>query len=125
MRTNNIGKKTLVRKTFGDRIFDSINTGFWIVFLFAILFPLWFIMIASVSDPDAVIAGSVLFWPKDFSLIGYEAVFEHKELLRSYANSIYYTLAGSALSVIVTMMAAYALTRKFPGKKIVSFLFVF
>ncbi len=125
MHTNNSGRKTIVRKTFGDRIFDSINMVFWIILLFVVLFPLWFIIVASVSDPDAVIAGKVLFLPKDFSLIGYEAVFEHKELLRSYANSIYYTLAGSALSVIVTMMAAYALTRKFPGKKVITFMFVF
>lgn len=85
--------------------------------MFAIIYPLWFIIIASVSDPDAVIAGNVLFWPKDFSMIGYEAVFEHKELLNSYKNSIFYTIAGTALSVIVTMMAAYALSRKFAGKK--------
>jgi putative aldouronate transport system permease protein len=93
--------------------------------LFAIIYPLWFIIIASVSDPDAVIAGNVLFWPKDFSMIGYEAVFEHKELLNSYKNSIFYTIAGTALSVIVTMMAAYALSRKFAGKKAVNFYFVF
>lgn len=89
------------------------------------MYPLWFVMIASVSDPDAILSGKVLFWPKDFSLIGYEAVFEHRELTRSYLNSIYYTVAGTALSVIVTMMAAYALSRKFAGRKFVSFFFVF
>ena len=72
-----------------------------------------------------VIQGKVLFWPKDFSWIGYEAVFDHKELIRSYGNSIFYTLTGTALSVAVTMMAAYALTQNFPGKKFVNFLFVF
>jgi putative aldouronate transport system permease protein len=49
--------------------------------------------------------------------MGYEAVFQHRELLRSYLNSVVYTVLGSALSVIVTMMAAYVLTRKFAGKK--------
>lgn len=78
-----------------------------------------------MSDPDAVMSGKVILWPKDFSLIGYEAVFGHKELLRSYMNSIYYTVVGTALSVAVTMMAAYALSRKFAGRKFVNFLFVF
>lgn len=118
-------KKSIMRKPIGDATFDVINNIFWIILLFIVLYPLWFIIIASLSDPDAVIRGQVLFWPKDFSLIGYKAVFEHKELIRSYGNSIFYTLAGSALSVVVTMMAAYALTRKFPGKKFINFLFVF
>lgn len=114
-----------VKKTIGDKAFDIFNGVFWIIALFFILYPLWFIIIASVSNPDAVIAGEVFFWPKDFSLIGYEAVFEHKELLNSYKNSIFYTFAGTALSVIVTMMAAYALTRKFAAKRAVNFYFIF
>lgn len=119
------GTAVKVKKTIGDKTFDVLNGIFWVTVLFAIIYPLWFIIIASVSDPDAVIAGNVLFWPKDFSMIGYEAVFEHKELLNSYKNSIFYTIAGTALSVIVTMMAAYALSRKFAGKKAVNFYFVF
>ncbi|HEY8421052.1 MAG TPA: carbohydrate ABC transporter permease [Thermoclostridium sp.] len=114
-----------VKKAVGDTVFDVFNTIFWIIVLIVVIYPLWFIIIASVSDPDAVIAGEVLLWPKDFSLIGYEAVFGHKELLHSYLNSIYYTLTGTALSVIVTMMAAYALSRKFAGRKFINFLFVF
>ena len=80
---------------------------------------------ASVSDPDAVLAGEVLFWPKGFSLMGYEAVFQHSELWQSYLNSIIYTVLGSALSVIVSLAAAYALSRKFAGKAFVNFLITF
>ncbi|AGC67236.1 protein LplC [Thermoclostridium stercorarium subsp. stercorarium DSM 8532] len=117
------GVKT--KKTLGDNLFDTFNIIFWIIVLIIVIYPLWFILIASVSDPDAVMSGKVILWPKDFSLIGYEAVFGHKELLRSYMNSIYYTVVGTALSVAVTMMAAYALSRKFAGRKFVNFLFVF
>ena len=71
----------------------------------------------------AVIAEKVLLWPKDFSLSD-ESVFGHKELpLGSYANSIYYTIAGTALSVAVTMMAAYALSREFLRQEIREFHF--
>jgi putative aldouronate transport system permease protein len=89
----------------------------WIVVLIAILYPLWLIIVASLSDPDAIMMGKVFLWPVNPSWMGYEAVFQHRELLRSYANSIFYTVAGSFLSVVITMMAAYALTRKFRGRK--------
>ena len=118
-------RRNRIRRTKGDWLFDILNFLFWLVVLAAILYPLWLILIASVSDPDAVIAGEVLWRPKNFSLMGYEAVFQHKELWNSYLNAIYYTVAGSAVSVFVTMMAAYELTRNFIGKKFFNFIFVF
>jgi putative aldouronate transport system permease protein len=109
-----------VKKTGVDRIFDRLNILLWIIVLGIVLYPLWLIIIASISDPDALLTGQVLFLPVNPSLIGYEAVFQHRELLRSYANSIFYTVAGSFLSVVVTMMAGYALTRRFKGRKFVN-----
>ena len=111
-------QKKKIQKPMGDRIFDTINAVIWVIILAVILYPLWLILIASVSDPDAVIAGEVLFWPKDFSLMGYEAVFDNDELIRSYLNAIIYTVFGTLLSVVVTMMAAYSLSRKFSGKSL-------
>ncbi len=120
-----VHNRAKIRKTKADRFFDGINLGFWILVLFLTLYPLWLIIIASLSDPDAVLAGKVLIWPYDFSLIGYKAVFGHTVLWRSYANAVFYTVAGTALSVSVTMMAAYGLSRRFMGKKIINFLIVF
>lgn len=114
-----------IKETRADRIFNIVNLVFWIVVLFITIYPLWLVVIASVSDPDAVLVGEVLFWPKGFSLMGYEAVFQYNELWTSYANSIFYTVVGSALSVIVTLGAAYALSRKFAGKRVVNFLITF
>lgn len=125
MKTAIVKKNTKIKRNVADIIFDRINMVFWIVVLIITLYPLWFILIASVSDPDALLAGKVFLWPINASWMGYEAVFQHKQLLRSYGNSIYYTVAGSALSVIVTMMAAYPLSRKFKGKKFINFIFVF
>jgi putative aldouronate transport system permease protein len=113
------------RKTNSDIIFDRINFVLWILILFLILYPLWLIIVASVSDPDAVLMGEVYFLPVRPSLMGYEAVFQEKSLMRSYANSVFYTITGSFISVAVTTMAAYALTRTFKGKKFVNFLLVF
>ena len=67
----------------------------------------------------------VLLLPVDFSLMGYEAVFQYKELWGSYLNSIVYTLVGSGLSVVVTLAAAYSLSRKFAGKKLVNLAITF
>ncbi|MBQ3079897.1 MAG: carbohydrate ABC transporter permease [Clostridia bacterium] len=114
-----------IKETRSDNIFNACNLLFWFIVLFVILYPLWLIIIASVSDPDAVMAGQVLFLPKDFSVIGYKAVFEYAELWSSYANSIFYTVAGSILSVIVTLAAAYSLSRKFAGKKWVNLAITF
>ena len=113
------------RKANSDVIFDRINLAIWITVLFFILYPLWLIIIASVSDPDALLLGEVYFLPVRPSLMGYEAVFQEKALMRSYANSIVYTVTGSFISVAVTMMAAYALTRAFAGKKVVNILLIF
>ncbi len=119
------GKRNRVRETRKDRIFNACNILFWILILFIVLYPLWLILIASVSDPDAVLQAKVLLWPVDFSLMGYETVLQNTELLGSYLNSVFYTVVGSALSVIISLAAAYALSRKFAGKKIVNLAITF
>lgn len=116
---------TRIRETGKDRVFNAFNLVFWILVLFIVLYPLWLILIASVSDPDAVLQARVLLWPVDFSLMGYEAVFQYSELWGSYANSVFYTVVGSALSVMVSLAAAYALSRSFTGKKIVNLAITF
>lgn len=109
-----------------DRCFQIINLVFWIIVLGITLYPLYLVIIASFSDPDAILRGEVILWPVDPSLIGYKAVMKNGELLRSYMNSIIYTVSGTAISILITLTAAYALSRpKFPGKGILNFFFVF
>jgi len=109
-----------------NRIFYILNTIFWIVVMFLILYPLYLVIIASVSDPDAIVRGEVIWHPVDFSLMGYQAVFKYNEMLRSYGNSIVYTAASIVISIFATLGAAYTLSRpKFPGKAIFNFIFVF
>lgn len=112
--------------SLSNRIFYIFNTVFWIIVMAIILYPLYLVLIASVSDPDAIVRGEVIWHPVDFSLIGYKAVFQYGELLHSYANSIFYTFASVIISIIVTMGAAYSLSRpKFPGKTFFNLIFVF
>lgn len=109
-----------------NRIFYILNTIFWIVVMFIIIYPLYLVLIASVSDPDAIVRGEVIWHPVDFSLVGYRSVFKYTEMLRSYANSIFYTAASVVISILVTLGAAYTLSRpQFPGKGVFNFIFVF
>ena len=123
--TKTVHRSTRIRETHADNIFNAVNLVFWILVLAIVLYPLYLILIASVSDPDAVLQARVLLWPVDFSLMGYQAVFQYSELWGSYANSVFYTLVGSLLSVMITLAAAYALSRKFAGKRLVNLAITF
>ena len=93
--------------------------------MFLIIYPLYLVCIASVSDPDAIVAGKVIWHPVDFSLIGYKAVLEYTEFWSSYRNSFIYTISSVVISIIVTLTAAYSLSRpKFPGKAAINMFFV-
>lgn len=109
-----------------NRTFYLFNTIFWIVVMLLILYPLYLVVIASVSDPDAIVRGEVIWHPVNFSLVGYKAIFKYSEMLHSYWNSFVYTIASVAISIGVTLTAAYTLSRpKFAGKGILNFFFVF
>ena len=97
-------KKAKKQMSFSNRIFYMFNSIFWIVIMLIILYPLYLVCIASVSDPDAIVRGQVIWHPVDFSLIGYQAVFQYKELWSSYANSIFYTFASVVISILVRLM---------------------
>ena len=99
-------KKKFSRYSKSNQAFYIFNTIFWIIVMFLILYPLYLVIIASVSDPDAIVAGKVIWHPVGFSLIGYQSVFKYKEMLHSYGNSIIYTLISVTISIMVTLAAA-------------------
>lgn len=119
-------KKRKKKLSMSNRVFYIFNGIFWTTIMLIILYPLYLVLIASVSDPNAIVRGEVIWHPVDFSLVGYKAVFQYGELLHSYGNSIFYTIVSVIISIGVTMAAAYALSRpKFPGKRFFNFIFVF
>ena len=102
-----------------NKLFYVFNTLFWIIVMFIVLYPLYLVCIASVSDPDAVLRGEVIWKPVGFSLVGYKAVIKYSGFWRSYANTIINSTCSICLSVVVTMAGGYVLSRKkFPGKKL-------
>lgn len=114
------------RKTLSDRLFDLCNTALFIVVLIMILYPLYFILIASVSDPVAVNSGKVWFWPADISWKGYAAIVNHQQIWLGYKNSLFYAVLGSGISTAVTISGGYALSRKdLFGRKIIMLFIMF
>ncbi|MCR5033183.1 MAG: carbohydrate ABC transporter permease [Lachnospiraceae bacterium] len=114
------------KKSISNKVFAVFNTIFWILVMFLILYPLYLVVIASVSDPDAIVRGEVIWHPVDVSFMGYEAIFQYKELIRSYGNSIAYTVISVLMSITITLCAAYTLSRpKFKGKTLFNLFFIF
>jgi putative aldouronate transport system permease protein len=118
-------KKNHLRRIEANSLFNIINIFLWVFVLLIIIYPLYLIIIASFSDPYSVLRGEVVFFPVKPSLIGYEAILKYSQLWRSYFNSIVYTLLGTSIGIIVTMMAAYSLTNHFTGRSFFSLFFVF
>ena len=105
-------KKTGIRVSPADRIFDILNYVFLTLCLLIVAYPLYFIVIASVSDPTAVYAGKVILWPARFTLEGYQRILDYESFFTGYRNTVIYTVVGTAVNVLITIPGAYALSRK-------------
>lgn len=109
-----------------DRLLYIIVYTALILFTLTVLYPIIFIISASFSAPELVSKGKVLLWPLEPGLQGYIAVFSHKWILSGYRNTIFYTVAGTILNVVVTLMIAYPLSRSdCPFRRTVMALCVF
>jgi len=100
------------RKSREDIVFDVVNNGLLTLIMLAVLLPLYFVLIASFSDPNLIYAGEVWLYPKGFTLDGYERIFNDSSIWLGYLNSILYAGVGTFIGVAVTVLAAYPLARK-------------
>ena len=115
-----------VRRQGRDVVFDAILYSICTVLLLMILYPLWFIVIASFSDPSAVAGGHVWVWPVGFTLDGYDELLKQPRVWLGYRNTIAYTVVGTLIGLAVNIPAAYALSRKdLWGRKGLMGLYVF
>lgn len=112
-------------KSLQEKIFDVLVYGMAVLLILLIIYPLWFVIIASFSNPQDVATGPVWFWPKSWSLEGYKTLFVQPLIWRSYFNTILYTVAGTAFGLLVNIPVGYALSRRdFFGRKWISLLYV-
>ena len=109
-----------------DLIFLTIVHASVIAISAVILYALWFVVIASVSDPNRVASGEVLFLPKGITLEGFKYIFRDKRIWTGYRNTILYTTVGTLIGLFITIPAGYALSKKdMVGKGIIMKLLVF
>ncbi len=107
-----VHRSNRIRHGLDDRIFDGVVTVIGILIMLIVLVPLIFVVAASFSDPELVLRGKVLLIPKGFTVKAYTMVFENQEIWQGYRNTIFYTVAGTAINIVLTVMAAYPLSRK-------------
>ena len=112
--------------TWNDLIFNIILYGMSIIILLIVIYPLYFIVIASFSNPTEVAHGKVWFVPSQFTVDGYKEIMRHSELWTGYRNTIVYTVLGTVIGLAVNIPAAYALSRRdLVGRKLITFFFIF
>ncbi|MDL2205593.1 carbohydrate ABC transporter permease [Eubacteriales bacterium OttesenSCG-928-N13] len=102
----------------GDRAFDVVNYILLGIVLFVTAYPLYYVLVASFSDPFKVYAGQTFLLPAGFSLSGYQRIFMDASIVKGYLNSLLYTVVGTSISVGLTCVSGYALSKKtLPGRR--------
>lgn len=111
---------------WGDKVFDIAVYFLSAIILVLVMYPLLFVVSASFSSPDQVLNGNVVLWPKGLTLEPYRKVFENQAIWIGYRNTVLYTVLGTLVNIIMTVMAAYPLSRKdLPLRNLLMLLIVF
>ncbi|TDQ42694.1 carbohydrate ABC transporter permease [Aureibacillus halotolerans] len=116
----------MVNRSKGEKVFDAFNLIFIMVFSLIILYPLLYVVLASFSNPAELYKNPLLFWPQGFNVESYKLVFENPDIWIGFRNSFIYTFVGTFINILMTVLAAYPLSRRdFFGRGIFTFLFTF
>ncbi len=108
-----------------DRVVNVLFHLIAVVMILLVVYPLWFVIIASFSNPADVASGKVWLWPNSIDIRGYEKLFEQKQIWRSYGNTILYTLVGTLVALFVNIPAGYAMSRKdMPCRKWINVFYI-
>lgn len=102
-------KNRAIRYTFSDKVFLAVDWVVLTLFFIIIAYPLLFVISASFSGGTSIMSLSLI--PPNPSLVGYETVFKYKDIWTGYGNSLIYMAAGTLISLLVTVMCAYPLSR--------------
>lgn len=109
-----------------DRAADGVNVAILSVILVLTVYPMYFVVIASISEPTLVSAGHVYLWPRRLNVEGYSYIFRTRNILEGYRNSILYAVGQTVVSLALTIPAAYALSRRdLRARGLIMFYFVF
>ena len=113
------------KRGLSDKTSDIILVLICTIVMLIVAYPLYYVLVASVSNPYDVYAGKTFLLPSQFSLSGYTAVFADPNIISGYLNSIKYTVVGTIFSVVILYITAYPLAQKdLPGRKFFSIFFL-
>lgn len=119
-------KQGPIRQSAGDRAFNIVNAIVMTLTTLAIVYPLYYVLLASITDPVVVSSGSWLLYPEAPYFEGYTRALHYVPLWTGYGNTLKYTLVGTAVALFCTIPAGYALSRiDLPGRRVLMFLFTF
>ena len=114
------------KESVGDHIFNVFNTILMILISLVIIYPLWYVILASITDPAIVNTGRFLLVPTGLYTAGYVEAFDYPQLWNGYRNNIIYTVVGVIVALFATIPGAYALSRRdLAGRRGIMFLFTF
>lgn len=119
-------RKNRIRQSLGSRIFDVVNVTLLVLLGLSTLYPFWDTLVVSFSSLRGYLSTSIHLWPSEWSFEGYVYMLTNRELWTSYANSIFITVVGTFLNMVITIMTAYVLSKKeLKGHRVLTFLAVF
>lgn len=115
-----------IKKKPVDYAFESVNVLLMLLVLVCTLYPFWYVLVGSVSSVGHLIKNGFVLWPDGLNLDAYQQVFRNSLIPTAYRNTIFITLVGTAISMLMTLLGAYVLTIKnLPGRTAITFFFVF
>lgn len=119
-------KRKSNRQSAFDIGFDVVSTILLVIALLIVLYPLYFVVIASISDANSISMGKVILLPKNIDFVGYRRIFEDSRIMNGYLNSIIYTIASTLIGTVTTIMAGYSFSRNdLVGRRGIMLLYVF
>ena len=123
-KTVYVNKSNRIKRSSGDIIFDVVNVVIILLITLIMIYPMWYVLIVSFATPEEAVMGKLYFWPKTFTFEAYEKVFENKDIWTGYMNTVIYTKSHTLYSLILTIPAAYALSKKqMPGRVAITWYF--
>ena len=113
-------------KTRFDTGFDIVSTILLVLCLLVVLYPMYFVVIASVSDATSISTGKVILLPKNISFVGYRRIFQDSRIWTGYLHSIWYTFDSTLIGVVTTVMAGYSFSRRdLVGRRALQLIYLF
>lgn len=123
MNMSNLNK---LKKTREDKVFTAISLTILAIIMIIVIYPMWVVIISSLSNPLSIFNNPFVFWITDFTVESYKLVFTDKNFMQGFVNSVLYTVIGTIVNVIMNICAAYPLSKRyFKGKTFLTLMFTF